>query len=166
MFWHRYLLDIIADNGIPEVMKRDASALRARIRQTEQHRADHVEQVLHEPGPLIRGTLGERARVCGHPGCRCTRGELHVSKMLSVGVAGRLRQVHIPASDEVAVAEKTQRYRRLRQARTDLVALGGETLRLVDQLRDALLEAYPRGAPIPPPGRRGRPRKEMRRGRR
>lgn len=123
-------------------MKRDVSALRSRIRLTEQRRADQVDQVLHEPGPLIRGTLVTRARVCGKSGCHCVRGELHVSKALSVGVAGALRQVHVPAGDEVAVADKTERYRRLRRARTTLVALGSETLRWVDQLRDTLLEAY------------------------
>lgn len=147
-------------------MKREASALRSRIRQAEQRRADRLDQILGEPGPLVRGTLMTRARQCGKAGCHCTRGELHVSKAIAVTVGGRTRLVHVPAGDEVAVAKKTGRYRRLRQTRTELVWLGAETLRLVDQLGNALLEPYPPGAPIPPPARRGRPpKKGKRRGR-
>lgn len=101
-------------------MKRTA-ALRARIRQVEERRADCVGDVLGEPGPLIRGVLLTRARVCGKPGCRCTRGERHVSKVLSVGVGGAIRQVHVPAGDQVRVSDKTERYRTFRRARTELV---------------------------------------------
>ena len=141
-------------------VKQDPSALRQRLRRLEDQRASHVEQILDERGALIRGALGTRARVCGKPNCHCSRGERHVSKFLSAAVGGRTRQVHVPAGDEVAVAAKTARYRRARHLRGELADLGKQAVELVDALHACLLEPYPPHAPLPPPQRRGRKRKD------
>ena len=59
-----------------------------------------------------------------------------------------------------AVKEKTERYRRFRQARARLVELAAEQLELVDRLGNALLAAYPAEKSVEPAGRRGpRPKK-------
>ena len=102
----------------------DKSRLRQQIHSLEAERDQRLEVVLAERGPLLRGTVAERARVCGHPGCHCaTRGELHVSPYLSVATEGSSRRLHLPASDVQRVQQGTERYRRFRQARARLVQL-------------------------------------------
>jgi len=142
----------------------EASRLRRQLLDTTDELRRQLELVLDEHGPLIRGTLGTRARVCGKPTCRCAQGELHESKYLTASDGGQTRQVHVPAADEVRVAQGVQRYRRFQQARRafaeHLAGLTRRQLELVDALGRSLLEPYPPDAPLPPPKRRGRPRKE------
>jgi hypothetical protein len=94
--------------------------------------------------------------VCGNPGCHCARGELHESKYLTASVAGKIRQVHVPARDEEGVAAGVARYRRFRQMQARLAALAQLQLELADQLGRSLLAAYPPDQPLPPATRRGR----------
>lgn len=140
-------------------MSNESSRLRQRLVRIEETRVRQLQLVLGERGPLIRGTVGDRSRVCGNPGCKCARGERHVSKYLSAAVDGRTRQVHVPAGDEVEVSAAVGRYRQFRAARAQLAALTRQQLELVDALGNSLLEAYPPDNPLPPPKRRGRPPK-------
>jgi hypothetical protein len=134
----------------------DKSRLKQEILGLEGERDRQLEFVLAERGPLIRGSLVKRKRVCGHPGCRCTtKGQLHVSPYLSVTVAGKTRPVHVPAPDEPHVKAASGRYRRFRRARKLLVQLTAKQIKRVDRLGNALLAAYPPGQPIEPAGRRG-----------
>jgi len=147
------------------VAAEDKSRLRQRIGDIEAQRAQQLELVLDERGPLLRGSVGERARLCGHPGCRCaTKGERHVSAYLSVAVEGSTRQTYLPEGDLQQVKQKTRRYRRFRQARARLVTLAAKQLELVDQLGNSLLAAYPPDKPVEPAARRGRRPKKVRHG--
>jgi hypothetical protein len=78
--------------------------------------------------------------------------------------------VHIPAGDEVRVLAAVERYRRIRQARSQLAeklgVLTRRQLELVDRLCVSLLEPYPPDNPLPAPKTRGRQRKGERRDRR
>ena len=137
-------------------MGEDKSRLRQTIEQVEQDRDAQLEAVLGQRGPLIRGSVVKRKRVCGHPGCRCaTQGRLHASFCLSVAIGGKTRTLHLPAEDEQHVRQAAQRYRRFRRARSRLVRLGAKQAGLVDRLGNALLESYPAGTAIEPPARRG-----------
>ena len=151
-------------------MAADTSRLRQELLETTEQMRRQLELVLDQRGPLIRGTFGTRARVCGKPTCRCAQGELHESKFLTASEAGSTRQVHVPAGDELRVAEGVERYRRFREARAaladNLARLSRRQLELVDALGHSLLEPYPPDSPLPPPRRRGRPaKKEVRRDR-
>jgi len=137
-------------------MPDDLSRLRQRLHQRYKQLGELLHSLLAMRTGIIRGTLGVRARVCGHANCKCTRGELHQSKYLSVTVGGRVRQVHIPASDELKVAEGVQRYQTWRRTRGAITELNTELLRLADALGVALLADYPPEAPIPPARKRGR----------
>ena len=134
----------------------DKSRLRQQVGALEAERDLQLEAILEERGPLLRGTVAERGRVCGHPGCHCaTKGELHVSSYLSVAVQGSSRQVHLPATEVQQVQQRTDRYRRFRQARARLAQLATEQLQLIDRLATALLSAYPPDTSVEPAGRRG-----------
>lgn len=151
-------------------MAGDSSRLRRQLLDLHEELRRDLDPILEERGPLIRGFLGSRARVCGKPSCRCAQGELHASKYLSASDDGQIRQVHVPASDEMRVAEGVKRYRRFRQARAQLAqklsAVRSRLLELVDALGHSLLEPYPPDNPLPPPKRRGGVRKGERRVRR
>ena len=47
-------------------------------------------------GGLIRGTLLDRTRRCGNPGCRCAKGPGHPALYLIVSDGKRRRQLYIP----------------------------------------------------------------------
>lgn len=142
-------------------MADDISRIRQRLHTASGRARAMIEKLLAERAGLIRGTFGTRARKCGKANCRCTRGEPHESKYLSVAVEGQTRLVHVPAGDEVRVAEGVDRYQRWRRLRGELADCDAELLTLIDALGLALLAAYPPDHPIPPPRRRGRkPRKK------
>lgn len=140
----------------PHLVGEDKSRLRQAILTVEAERQRQLESVLGEEGPLIRGSVGQRKRVCGYPGCRCAQGELHKSKYLSAAVGGRTRVVHVPEAEVTQVSEAARRYRRFRRTRAQLVRLAMKVVALVDRLGNALLEQYPPGNPLPPASRRGR----------
>ena len=139
-------------------MAEQTSRLRLRLRQAAEKHQQQIDHLVGESGPLVRGTFGTRARVCGVAGCKCARGELHKSKYLSASQEGRMRQVHVPAGDEMEVQDGVQRYRRFREVRAELAEIAKEELALVEQLGLSLLKPYPPGNPLPPPKRRGRPK--------
>lgn len=137
-------------------MSADISRLRQRLRGVGEKLQRELEVLLSERAELIRGSFGTRSRVCGNAGCRCARGELHESKYLTASDGGRVRQVHVPAHDEVRVAEGVKRYRKWRRLRAQVASLDTELLRLIDSLGVALLADYPTNNPLPAPGKRGR----------
>lgn len=137
-------------------MGERTSRLRQRLRQAAEQHQSHIERILGEDPALIRGSFGSRSRVCGNPGCHCARGEKHTSKYLTATAGGKVRQVHVPASDEDLVAEGVARYRRYRRMRKRLAELGALQLELVDELGQSLLAPYPPEDPLPPASRRGR----------
>lgn len=130
-------------------MDSDTSRLRQRLAQLGRQHQRQLELLLGERGPLIRGSFGTRARVCGNPGCKCTRGELHESKYLSASDGGKVRQVHVPVGDEVKVAGGVARYGRFWRARRQLADLAKLQIELADQLGRSLLEPYPPDNPLP-----------------
>jgi Family of unknown function (DUF6788) len=132
------------------------SRLRQRLRQAAEQYQGQIERILEEEPSLIRGSFGSRARVCGNAGCHCARGERHTSKYLTASAGGKVRQVHVPASDEELVATGVARYRRYRRMRKRLAELGALQLELVDELGQSLLAPYPPEDPLPPASRRGR----------
>ena len=137
-------------------MRAQASRTRKRLLESAAQMQLQLELLLDERGPLIRGAFGTRRRVCGNPGCHCARGELHESKYLSATDEGRVRQVHVPASEEAKVAAGVERYRRFHRQRVRLAELAQKQLELVDEFGRSLLEPYPPGNPLPPAQKRGR----------
>jgi len=137
-------------------MRAKASRLRQRLAETAEEQQRQLDIVLEARGPLIRGSFGTRARLCGKASCRCAAGERHLAKYLAASEGGRMRQVHVPAAEEEHVRAGVERYRRLMSARADLAELAQQQLELVDQLGRSLLEPYPRDKPLPPASRFGR----------
>ena len=139
------------------------SKLRQALRHTEQQRAQHLETILGERGPLIRGTYVAQPGRCGKPTCKCARGEPHASGALYSRQQGRQICSYVPLADRNRIEKLNRCYQQFRSARASLAKLGSRSLDLADALADSLLEAFPpegRAKSRLPTGRRGRRRKE------
>ncbi len=145
--------------GSTQDMGDKASRLRQRLTEVADQRQLELETIRGERGALIRGSFGTRSRVCGTPTCHCATGERHESKYLTATDGGKVRQVHVPTSDEMVVAAGVQRYRRFWRARARLARLNQQQLELVDELGRSLLEPYPPDSPLPAASHVGRPPK-------
>ena len=137
-------------------MADESSRLRQRLRALHDRIGLRLQELLAERPGLILGTFGTRERVCGNPGCHCARGELHASKYLAASVQGRTRQVHVPAGDEIRVAQGVERSREWRRLREEIRELEVERDQVLGALFASLVEPYPPDDPLPLPGPRGR----------
>ena len=142
---------------MPPRRRANASLVRQRIRQTEEARRTHVD-VLVGSRTLIEGSFVTVGRRCGKPNCRCSTGDKHLGKYVSRSEGGKTRMIYVPAGDEVDVSVKTERYRKLREARAELVKLAAQTSALADELQEALTEPYPPPDRAPVQRRKGKAR--------
>src|SRR5437773_12358617 len=67
--------------------------------------------------PLVKGTVYPLRRKCFKPSCRCARGALHETVVLTANFQGKTRLWTIPEDQIPAVRMQTEAYRRLRRAR-------------------------------------------------
>ena len=87
-----------------------------------------------EAAPLWRGTLYRMGRRCGQASCACTRGELHVSLVLTDRTLGPQRTL-VPLRAHVGrLREMTRNYRRFRRARVRLGKIHRAMLEIIDRL--------------------------------
>lgn len=80
---------------------------RNRFGPAERAARSRLAQILHDR-EVIRGSVVPMARVCGKPGCRCTRGDKHLSLYLSAKVEGKRRMVYIPPDMEQEVRRRVE----------------------------------------------------------
>lgn len=73
--------------------------------------------------------------------------------MLVIPEKGKRRNIYVPGSDRPELQRRSERYRRLRQSRAEIVKLSAEILKLTDVLLDLLSEPY---LPEPRPKRSAR----------
>ncbi len=77
---------------------------------TEERQArSRLAQLLHEK-PLLIGSLVSMPRVCGKPGCKCSRGELHPGLYLALRVGSKRKMIHVPQSLEAKVRQWVETY--------------------------------------------------------
>jgi len=78
----------------------------------ERGRRSRVAQLSHY-GRLMRGTLTVRSRRCGKDGCRCAKGEPHVSLYLVQSRKGKPRQIYVPKEWEERVRRAVKDYQEM-----------------------------------------------------
>jgi hypothetical protein len=121
----------------------DPSRLRQDLLCAEQQRAQHLEAILDERGPIIRGSYVAQPGRCGKSTCKCARGEFHAAGALYRREQGRPVCTYVPVADRHRVEQLASRYKRVRQARASLAKVGRKSLELTDTLLNALTEPYP-----------------------
>ena len=83
------------------------------------------------PALILRGSLITLRRKCGRTGCRCARGELHVTPALSYSVSGVTQMVMLSTEMLPRVEAALTRYQRAqaaleRQVQASVAALRAE----------------------------------------
>jgi hypothetical protein len=84
--------------------------------------------------PVIKGTVYELKRKCGKPGCKCAQGELHARMVLSASEGGKTRLRVIPRGFLVETQQKVKRYQELRRARSRVVEIHRQMLKVMDEM--------------------------------
>jgi hypothetical protein len=121
-------------------MPHELSVLRAQLQAVQQQLAELLEVFLGRE-PLLPGSLYTLRRRCGKPHCHCADGELHASTVLSYRGQGRPKNV-TPQPEHLAVVRQlTEDYRRVRQARTQVLRLQRQLLTLIDRLEAVRVQA-------------------------
>jgi hypothetical protein len=83
---------------------------------------------------MVRGTVYPLRRRCGKPNCRCARGKLHETMVLSASISGRSRLWTVPVGQVEKMRKLTSRYQRFRTARADFVKLYMKMLHAIDAI--------------------------------
>ena len=90
-----------------------------------------VKQLARLEPLILRGSLIERYKRCGHPGCKCQQGQGHGPKFyLSVSQAGsRPEMDYVPEEYSKQVSEYLQNFQQVRQALEKICNINRELLR-------------------------------------
>jgi hypothetical protein len=120
-------------------MNQELSSLRSRLLEAQQQLPQLLEDCLGRE-PLLPGSLYTLRRKCGKRNCRCTRGQLHETTVLSYRGQGRPRNITPPSQQLGLLRTMTHDYRRCRQARAKLVRWQRQLLTLVDALEAARVQ--------------------------
>jgi hypothetical protein len=91
--------------------------------------------------PLVKGNVYEIARRCGTPRCRCRRGQLHRSMVLSWSEDGRHHLRSLPPAQVAAIRQKSEEYLRFRRARAEVSVILKKLLAVLDQIQELRCEA-------------------------
>ena len=108
--------------NIPDDPRQIRRMLDARLRQIEAQ------------GPLLTATVAQSGRTCGRFGCRCYRGDKHISTRVTFKEGGRTRSVYVPVELVDEVKQWAAEGRRLRRL-----------MKEANQLAIALIRAHARG---------------------
>jgi len=87
---------------------------RSKMSSQERRIRSKLAQLLSQSG-ILRGSLLVRRRVCGKPGCKCTRGQEHESLYLVRSESGRTRQLYVPKDFETRVRRWVANHHQARQ---------------------------------------------------
>ena len=69
-------------------------------------------KLLHDK-PFVAGSLVKMARTCGKKGCKCTKGDKHVSWYLAVRHKGTRKMICVPRQSEKDVIEWVNTYQEI-----------------------------------------------------
>jgi hypothetical protein len=120
-------------------MNQRLSSLRCQLLQAQQLLPSLLEACFARE-PLLPGSLYTLRRKCGKPSCRCSRGQLHESTVLSYRGEGKPRNLATTPEHLPALRAMTEQYRRCRQARAQLVRWQRRLLAIVDALQAARVQ--------------------------
>lgn len=105
-----------------------------------------LERKLMKHEGLLRGSLLERPKFCGKPGCKCTRGQPHPPGLyLSRRVGGTARHLFIRSAHHERARREASAYKEFRQALRLWRAIDKELNQLWEALGEAREEDYPFG---------------------
>lgn len=112
-------------------MTRLLSSLRAQLSDLTEN-IQRLRQDFLGREPLLPGSVYALKRRCGKPTCRCAKGHLHHTEVLSYRGGQRPQNITPRPGQLEAFKELTDAYRRFRQARAELVKLHQQMMQVID----------------------------------
>ena len=127
----------------------DVSALRKTLWRAYQA-LGRTLQTMTRPARLTPGSCYLMRRKCGHPTCRCARGQLHPAWVLTRSEAGRHKLYLVPAPQRAPVRQQAGAWRQSQRARAQFVKQAAALVALADRIVQAQI------VPWPPPAKPSR----------
>ena len=87
---------------------------RGHISAKERKKRSQLAKLLHDRRFLC-GSLVTMARTCGNPGCKCMRGEKHVSLYLAMKDGSKRKMIYIPRKWEQSISSWVQNYQNIKK---------------------------------------------------
>ena len=103
----------------------------------------HTLRRLQRSEPMVQGSFYLLRRKCGKPNCRCVRGYLHATYVLTRSEQGKDRLYTVPKDQRARVRQWAAEYRRYQRARAVLTKRHMKLLALVDQMAQQRLLTWP-----------------------
>lgn len=123
-------------------MSESASCLRQQLWRAY-HALARTLRALQRDAPMVQGSLYLLRRRCGKPTCRCARGHLHATWVLTRSEAGQSRLYSVPPEQRGRLRPLAREYRRWQRARAQLIKQSARLVALIDQLAEPRLQAWP-----------------------
>lgn len=92
---------------------------------------------------MVQGSFYLLRRKCGKPNCRCARGQLHATYVLTRSEQGKDRLYSVPKDQRASLRQWAAEYRRYQRARAVLAKRSGRLLVLVDAMAARRLLVWP-----------------------
>jgi hypothetical protein len=92
---------------------------------------------------MVQGSFYLLRRKCGKPNCRCARGQLHATYVLTRSEQGQDRLYTVPKDQRARIRQQAAEYRRYQRARAVLTKRHMKLLALVDQMAQQRLLVWP-----------------------
>jgi len=106
-------------------------------------------RALQRDQPMVQGSFYRLRRKCGKPHCRCARGELHASWVITRSEQGQDRIYSVPTDQRAQLRQWTAEYRRYERARAVLVKRHLKLVQLIDRIAELRLRPWPPKVPAP-----------------
>lgn len=119
-----------------QIRGADFSRLRQKLRELADASPQEIGPFL-SPDPIVKGSVYTLRRRCSKPSCRCARGEMHETVVMTASVGGKTRLWTLSADQISELRRRTERYRQFRRARAQLVKRQREILHLIDSIEKA-----------------------------
>jgi hypothetical protein len=107
-------------------------------------------RALQRDAPMVQGSLYLLQRKCGKATCRCARGQLHSTWVLTRSEAGKHRLYAVPGEQRGPLRPLAREYRRWQRTRALLVKQLARLLALIDRLAQQRLQRWPPPKPHEP----------------
>ena len=100
-------------------------------------------QRLTRSRPMVQGSFYLLKRRCGNPNCRCARGNLHETWVITRKAAGKGWTYTVPPQERARLRQLTLEYRQYIRGRAVLSKRQAQMLALLDQMAQQRLEVWP-----------------------
>ena len=103
----------------------------------------HTLRRLQRSDPMVQGSFYLLRRKCGKPNCRCARGQLHATYVLTRSEQGKDRLYTVPKDQRARIRQQAAEYRRYQRARAVLTKRQMKLLASVDQMAQQRILVWP-----------------------